>query len=167
MGNDSHRKRCQSEAPRHSQFSSRSNGESPSVSYSGSPYTPSRLSQVTNAGDISDVDAQTEALGNLSFSSSGQQQAVPVTIDTVSAWVKQGGSLEALDDGTMEMLLSQYIGRPKGERSRRCRYQAAAPKVIPPPAPILEEEEQVQGGALDKPPSLPSRRKDKGKDRAR
>ncbi|KAM3451630.1 hypothetical protein MY3296_005155 [Beauveria thailandica] len=164
MGSDSHRQRCQSKAPRHPQFSSRSNGESSSVSYSGSPYTPSRLSQVTNAGDISDVDAQAEALRNLSFSPG--QQAAPATIDTISAWVKQGGSLEALDDRTMEMLLSQYIG-PKGERSRRCRYQAAPIKVIPPPAPILEEEEQGQGGALDEPPSPPSRRKDKGKDRAR
>ncbi|KAM3524215.1 hypothetical protein NHJ13051_004679 [Beauveria bassiana] len=164
MENDSHRKKCQSEAPRRSQFSSRHNGESSSVSYSRSPYTPSRLSQVTNAGDISDVDVQTEALSNLSFAS-GQQQAVPVTIDTISAWVKQGGSLEALDDGTMAMLLSQYLGL-KGERSRRCRCQA--PKVVPPPAPILEEEEeQVEGGALDEPPSSPSRRKDRGKDRAR
>ncbi|KAH8709717.1 hypothetical protein HC256_009627 [Beauveria bassiana] len=165
MGNDSHRKKCQSEAPRRSQFSSRPSGGSSSVSYSRSPYTPSRLSQVTNAGDISDVDAQTEALSNLSFASGQQQQqAVPVTIDTISAWVKQGGSLEALDDGTMAMLLSQYLGL-KGERSRRCRYQA--PKVVPPPAPILEEEEQVEGGALDEPPSSPSRRKDRGKDRAR
>ncbi|KAM3512075.1 hypothetical protein MY11210_004272 [Beauveria gryllotalpidicola] len=163
MGNDSHKPRCQSEAPRRrSQFPSRPNGESSSVSYSRSPYTPSRLSQVTNAGDISDVDAQTEALSNLSFSSG--QQAVPVTIDTISAWVKQGGSLEALDDRTMEMLLSQYIG-PKGERSRTCRYQA--PRVMPPPA---EEEEPVEGSggvSLDEAPSLPSRRKDKGKDRAR
>ncbi|ATY65545.1 hypothetical protein A9K55_001963 [Cordyceps militaris] len=170
MGKDSHKKRDQSEAPpSRSQFlpadRHRPGGEGSSVNYSRSSYTPSRLSQVTNSGDISDVDVQAEALSNMSFASE-RPPAVPLTFDTISAWIKQGGKLETLDDSTLERLLSQYLG-PKGDRSGRRKYRA--PKVAPPAAPILEDEEVEDDGgvSLHDASSSSSRHKEKGKGRAR
>ncbi|KAJ6789787.1 hypothetical protein PWT90_02337 [Aphanocladium album] len=172
MGKDSHRKRSQSEAPSrsrsHRSSSSSSSRHSPSVSYSRGQYTPSRLSQVTNAGDPSDVETQTEAFRNLSFSQpqSAQVPTTPLTFDTLSAWLLQGGDLESLDDSVLEALLSQYIGT-KDDRSKRTRYNP--PKVVPPPAPILEEEEEDEDGgvSLREASSSSSRHKDKGKGKAR
>ncbi|KAJ3495325.1 hypothetical protein NLG97_g3484 [Lecanicillium saksenae] len=172
MGKDSHRKRSQSEAPSRSRShnSGSSSRQSPSVSYSRGHYTPSRLSQVTNAGDLSDVETQTEALRNFSFSQSQSAEAsnVPLTFDTLSAWLLQGGDLDSVDDSVLESLLSQYIGK-KGERSKRTRY--TPPKVVPPPAPVLDEieeaEEEDGGVSLHEPPSSTARKKDKGKGKAR
>ncbi|TQV95141.1 hypothetical protein V2A60_009794 [Cordyceps javanica] len=171
MGKDSHRKKSQSEAtPRshHSDKGTRSSrAHDDKASYSRSPpYTPSRLSQVTNAGELSDVDAQAEALSHFSFSAEEQPTAAPLTFDTISEWVRQGGQLQALDDHTAEMLLSQYLG-PKGDRSKRRKFHA--PEEVPPPAPILEDEEEEDGGAsLGEPSSASSsRHKDKGKSKAR
>lgn len=169
MPKDSHRKRSQSEAPRSSKplhstgRPSRSSRDAPSASYGHPSHRPSRLSQVTNAADISDVDAQAEVLSSLRFSP--EPPSAPLSFDTISAWIKQGGRLESLNDRTLEMLLSQYIG-PKGERPQRQRFQAS--KEVPPPAPMLEEEDEEDGGVpLSQPPSSSCRHRDKGKGRAR
>lgn len=184
MGKDSHQKRSQSEAPRVSSSSHHRSTDRPTAagrresaaSQGRASYTPSRLSYVTNAADLTDMDAQAEALGKLSFGPPAPlqsrelqqlQQAGPATFDAISAWMAQGGRLELLSDKKSEVLLEEYLG-PKGARSKRRIYQA--PEKVPPPAPpapILEVEEKEDGGVfLNEPPSSSSRHWDKGKGRA-
>lgn len=185
MGKDSHQKRSPSEAPRASSSSShhrstdrpRASGRRESATSQGRvSYTPSRLSHVTNAADLTDMDAQAEALGKLSFEPPPPQQsrelqqlqqAGPATFNDINAWVEQGGQLELLSDEQQGVLLDEYLG-PKLERSNSRDYHP--PEEVPPhapPAPILEAEEIEDGGVfLNEPPSYSSRHRDKGKGRA-
>lgn len=128
-------------------------------------YVPSRLSQVTNAGDLSEAEAHAEASRRASSSTQTRQYVPPnLSFDNLGEWMGQGGRLDMLDDKTQAALLHQYLQseRLSGEKSKK----KSAKKMPPPSAPILEEEESDEGGGVSLTASS-SHRKDKGKGKAR
>lgn len=183
MGNDSRKERSRSEAPSRrshhsggsghqssshasssrssSRHSSSSNRYSSPVAYSINsrtrpPRGPSRLSTVTNASD--ELDEQVSALNGLSFG----KQPYKLTFDTLGQWIRDGGSLDSLDDQTRNELLQQYL-LSDDDAPKRKTYKTEKAVPMEAPVPPIYEEEEDGGVSLTEPPS----KKDKGKGRAR